>query len=135
MQPGRPHDSISSRGFARFANQITPTAIVDCQPQQHVGALAAPVGQPRGTNLAGQRHAIWVVEGLAMLYQSSRMDGEGLKITIGADLAGILYVLDEPTVSLDVDAVAMFARAVRAHLGGGGMALLARPEPDAASEA
>ena len=36
-----------------------------------------------------------------------------------------VWVLDEPTVSLDVDAVAMFARAVRAHLGGGGMALLA----------
>jgi len=34
-------------------------------------------------------------------------------------------VLDEPTVSLDVDAVAMFASAVRAHLSQGGMALLA----------
>ena len=36
-----------------------------------------------------------------------------------------VWVLDEPTVSLDVDAVAMFAGAVRAHLAGGGMALLA----------
>jgi len=33
--------------------------------------------------------------------------------------------LDEPTVSLDASAVAMFADAVRAHLAGGGMALLA----------
>ncbi len=36
-----------------------------------------------------------------------------------------VWVMDEPTVSLDVDAVAMFAAAVRAHLGQGGMALLA----------
>ncbi len=36
-----------------------------------------------------------------------------------------IWMLDEPTVSLDVDAVAMFADAVRAHLGQGGMALIA----------
>ena len=36
-----------------------------------------------------------------------------------------LWVLDEPTVSLDADSVAMFARAVAAHLAGGGMALMA----------
>lgn len=36
-----------------------------------------------------------------------------------------LWVLDEPTVSLDVAAVALFADAVRAHLEAGGMALLA----------
>jgi len=36
-----------------------------------------------------------------------------------------IWVLDEPTVSLDVDAVAMFAKAVQAHLATGGMALLA----------
>ena len=36
-----------------------------------------------------------------------------------------VWVLDEPTVSLDREAVAMFADAVRAHLGGGGLALMA----------
>jgi heme exporter protein A len=36
-----------------------------------------------------------------------------------------IWVLDEPTVSLDADAVAMFAAAVTAHLGAGGMALIA----------
>lgn len=36
-----------------------------------------------------------------------------------------IWVLDEPTVSLDVSAVAMFADAVRAHLGQGGSALIA----------
>ena len=36
-----------------------------------------------------------------------------------------IWMLDEPTVSLDRDAVAMFADAVRAHLGQGGSALIA----------
>ena len=36
-----------------------------------------------------------------------------------------LWVLDEPTVSLDAGAVEMFATAVRAHLAGGGAALIA----------
>ncbi|MCL7465992.1 heme ABC exporter ATP-binding protein CcmA [Phaeovulum sp. NW3] len=36
-----------------------------------------------------------------------------------------VWVLDEPTVSLDVDSVALFAEAVRAHLAGGGSALMA----------
>jgi len=36
-----------------------------------------------------------------------------------------VWVLDEPTVSLDTASVALFADAVRAHLGAGGAALLA----------
>lgn len=36
-----------------------------------------------------------------------------------------VWVLDEPTVSLDTSAVAMFAEAVCAHLGRGGSALIA----------
>ncbi|WP_138923710.1 heme ABC exporter ATP-binding protein CcmA [Sulfitobacter sp. BSw21498] len=36
-----------------------------------------------------------------------------------------VWVLDEPTVSLDVAAVGLFASAVTAHLAGGGMALIA----------
>lgn len=36
-----------------------------------------------------------------------------------------IWVLDEPTVSLDADAVTLFADVVRAHLAGGGMALIA----------
>ncbi len=36
-----------------------------------------------------------------------------------------VWVLDEPTVSLDAQAVLMFADAVRAHLAGGGSALMA----------
>jgi len=36
-----------------------------------------------------------------------------------------VWLLDEPTVSLDTDAVAMFARALEAHLTDGGSAILA----------
>lgn len=36
-----------------------------------------------------------------------------------------IWMLDEPTVSLDTDAVVMFADAVRQHLGQGGAALIA----------
>lgn len=36
-----------------------------------------------------------------------------------------IWMLDEPTVSLDVAAVALFAQAVRAHLARGGAALIA----------
>ena len=36
-----------------------------------------------------------------------------------------LWVMDEPTVSLDVASVALFAGVVRAHLAGGGAAVLA----------
>ena len=36
-----------------------------------------------------------------------------------------LWLLDEPTVSLDTDAVAMFAAAVTAHLDAGGLAIIA----------
>ena len=36
-----------------------------------------------------------------------------------------LWLLDEPTVSLDQASVALFANAVRAHAAGGGAALIA----------
>ena len=36
-----------------------------------------------------------------------------------------VWVLDEPTVSLDADSVALFGEVMRAHLAGGGMALMA----------
>ena len=36
-----------------------------------------------------------------------------------------VWVLDEPTVSLDADSVALFARVVRGHLAAGGAALMA----------
>ncbi|PIE13868.1 MAG: heme ABC exporter ATP-binding protein CcmA [Rhodobacterales bacterium] len=72
------------------------------------------------------------LEGFALRDLSDRAAGAlsaGQKRRLG--LARLLvtgrsvWVLDEPTVSLDVEAVAMFAAAIRAHLQSGGMALIA----------
>lgn len=61
--------------------------------------------RPAGTLSAGQKRRL----GLARLLVTGRP----------------IWILDEPTVSLDADAVAMFAAAIRAHLGRGGAALIA----------
>jgi heme exporter protein A len=58
-----------------------------------------------GTLSAGQKRRL----GLARLLVTSRP----------------IWVLDEPTVSLDMASVEMFGAAVRDHLGNGGMALIA----------
>ena len=50
----------------------------------------------------------------------------GQKRRLGLMVSGRpVWVLDEPTVSLDAASVALFAAAVRAHLGQGGCAILA----------
>lgn len=61
--------------------------------------------RPAGTLSAGQKRRL----GLARLLVTGRP----------------IWMLDEPTVSLDTKAVEMFAGAVRAHLGQGGSALIA----------
>lgn len=61
--------------------------------------------RPAGALSAGQKRRL----GLARLLVTGRR----------------LWILDEPTVSLDADAVAMFIGVMRAHLGGGGSALIA----------
>ena len=63
------------------------------------------VDRPAGGLSAGQKRRL----GLARLLVTGRP----------------IWILDEPTVSLDVDSVALFADAVRAHLAGGGSALIA----------
>lgn len=61
--------------------------------------------RPAGSLSAGQKRRL----GLARLLVTGRP----------------IWVLDEPTVSLDTAAVGLFADAVRAHLGHGGSALIA----------
>ena len=67
--------------------------------------LAGLAGRRAGQLSAGQKRRL----GLARLMVTGRP----------------IWVLDEPTVSLDTASVARFADAVRAHLAGGGMALMA----------
>ena len=67
--------------------------------------LEGLVDRPAGALSAGQKRRL----GLARLLVSERA----------------IWILDEPTVSLDVASVAMFADAVRAHLADGGSALIA----------
>jgi len=61
--------------------------------------------RPAGALSAGQKRRL----GLARLLVTGRP----------------IWILDEPTVSLDVEAVQMFADTIRAHLGQGGSALIA----------
>lgn len=67
--------------------------------------LTALADRPAGLLSAGQKRRL----GLARLLVTGRP----------------IWVLDEPTVSLDTQAVEMFAGVIRTHLTGGGAALLA----------
>lgn len=67
--------------------------------------LAALTERPAASLSAGQKRRL----GLARLLVTGRR----------------VWVLDEPTVSLDADSVALFGRVVRDHLAAGGAALMA----------
>lgn len=77
----------------------------DIVPALEAFALMPLVDRLAGTLSAGQKRRL----GLARMLVTGRP----------------IWMLDEPTVSLDVDAVAQFATAVRAHLAAGGAALIA----------
>ncbi|SDE36175.1 heme exporter protein A [Paracoccus isoporae] len=67
--------------------------------------LTGLADRPAGTLSAGQKRRL----GLARLLVTGRL----------------VWLLDEPTVSLDADAVALFGQVIRAHLRTGGAALIA----------
>ena len=77
----------------------------EIKPSIEAFHLEALTDRLAGTLSAGQKRRL----GLARLLVTGRP----------------IWVLDEPTVSLDVEAVAMFAQAVRGHLASGGSALIA----------
>lgn len=77
----------------------------DISPALAAFDLGGLAERPAGALSAGQKRRL----GLARLLVTGRE----------------IWILDEPTVSLDAAAVAMFADAVRAHLAGGGSALIA----------
>ncbi len=78
---------------------------IDIAPALAAFRLNDLARRPAGALSAGQKRRL----GLARLLVTGRP----------------IWVLDEPTVSLDVEAVGWFAEAVRTHLAGGGSALIA----------
>jgi heme exporter protein A len=111
-----PEDSIV---YAGHADGIKPTLTVaenltfwarafgngDIAPALAAYHLTPLAQRAAGALSAGQKRRL----GLARLLVTGRA----------------IWILDEPTVSLDTDAVGMFADAVRAHLDRGGSALVA----------
>lgn len=87
----------------RFWAEVFGSA--DIEPAIEAFDLGDLRGRLAGTLSAGQKRRL----GLARLLVTGRP----------------IWMLDEPTVSLDTQAVEMFAQAVRAHLGQGGAALIA----------
>ena len=79
--------------------------VTDIEPALVSFDLTELRGRMAGTLSAGQKRRL----GLARLMVTGRP----------------IWVLDEPTVSLDTASVALFAEAVRTHLNGGGSALMA----------
>ena len=77
----------------------------DIVPALNAFELEPLANRPAGALSAGQKRRL----GLARLLVTARP----------------IWILDEPTVSLDTHAVEMFANAIRAHLAGGGIALIA----------
>ncbi|NRB35335.1 MAG: heme ABC exporter ATP-binding protein CcmA [Rhodobacteraceae bacterium] len=105
--------------YAAHADGIKPTLSVtenltfwasvfggqDIAPAIAAFRLEALAQRPAGALSAGQKRRL----GLARMLVTGRP----------------IWLFDEPTVSLDREAVGWFADAVRTHLAGGGMALLA----------
>lgn len=79
------------------------------------------------TDRVGKALAAFELDGLADRHAGNLSAGQKRRLGLARMVVTgrPVWVLDEPTVSLDVDAVAMFAGAVRAHLRDGGMALMA----------
>lgn len=122
LQPpvsGQIDGNTDTIAYAGHADGIKPTlsvrenlsfwasvfGLVDITPALLAFDLVELSERHAGTLSAGQKRRL----GLARLLVTGRP----------------IWVLDEPTVSLDANAVAMFATAVRSHLSGGGSALIA----------
>jgi heme exporter protein A len=122
LQPplaGRIDGADERIAYAGHADGIKPTLTVtenlhfwarifglaDIAPALEAYQLTGLAQRPAGALSAGQKRRL----GLARLLVTGRP----------------IWVLDEPTVSLDRDAVGLFADAVRAHMAAGGSALIA----------
>jgi heme exporter protein A len=80
-----------------------------------------------GTRLARDAMARMNLSGLSDRPAAQLSAGQGRRLALARLLVTgrPLWVLDEPTVSLDTDSVALFAEVVRGHLSAGGGAVIA----------
>ncbi|WP_121064264.1 heme ABC exporter ATP-binding protein CcmA [Chachezhania antarctica] len=80
-----------------------------------------------GTQGIGTALAAYALEPLADRISGELSAGQKRRLGLARMLVTgrLVWVMDEPTVSLDAGAVEMFASAIRAHLGQGGSAVIA----------
>ena len=115
-QPASADDSLTSRALQIVNN------VASGDPLRVVLTSASPDGSPRFTTTTAttRAKAVGLVRAALSAGQKRRLGLARLLVT-----GRPLWVLDEPTVSLDAASVGRFAAVVRAHLASGGAALMA----------
>lgn len=123
LQPplaGRIEAEPESLAYAAHAEGLKPTLTV----AENLAFWAAVYGG-RGSPEAAM--AAFEITGLANRRAHDLSAGQKRRLSLARLLVTgrAAWLLDEPTVSLDASAVELFAAAVRAHLAGGGAAVIA----------
>lgn len=123
LQPpleGRIEAEAESLAYAAHADGLKPTLTV----AENLAFWAAVYGGRAGPAAA---MAAFDIAGLANRRAHDLSAGQKRRLSLARLLVTgrAVWLLDEPTVSLDAAAVALFAAAVRAHLAGGGAAVIA----------